>query len=186
MLKRVVDFVMDILETIVFVGSLFIVTYLFIMQPNQVLGASMEKTFQTHDYILTNKVAYRLGKPVRGDIVVFASLGNNEIDFIKRIIGVPGDRVMIKDSLVFVNGTQLNEPYISEPTDTYESGFAQEGVEVIVPEDYLFVMGDNRTHSSDSREFGFVPQSNVIGKVIFRYFPVDNFGSVTNPFSIHS
>ncbi|OGK17619.1 signal peptidase I [Candidatus Roizmanbacteria bacterium RIFCSPHIGHO2_02_FULL_40_13b] len=186
MLKRIVDFVMDILETVVFVGSLFIVTYLFIMQPNQVLGASMEHTFQTHDYILTSKISYRLGKPARGDIVVFASLGNNEIDFIKRIVGLPGDRVMIKDSHVFVNGAQLDEPYISEPTDTFERGFSREGIESVVPEDYLFVLGDNRTHSQDSREFGFVPQSNIIGKVIFRYFPANSFGSVTNPFVTRS
>lgn len=173
---------MDILETVVFVGSLFIVFYLFIIAPNQVLGASMEKTFQTHDYILTSKIAYRLGSPAHGDIVVFASLGNNEVDFIKRIIGLPGDTVMIQDSQVFLNGKFLEEPYITEPTHTFENGFLKEGVTVTVPEGYVFVMGDNRTHSSDSREFGFVPMSNIIGKVIYRYFPVEHMGTVKNPF----
>lgn len=180
--KRLIDFVMDILETVVFVGSLFIVFYLFIVAPNQVLGASMEKTFQTHDYILTSKIAYRLGIPQRGDVVVFASLRNNEVDFIKRIIGVPGDRVMVKDTQVYLNGKLLEEPYITEPTNTFDNGFLKEGVTVTVPENYLFVLGDNRTHSSDSREFGFVPQINIIGKVIFRYFPVNNMGVVKNPF----
>lgn len=182
LVKRLIDFVMDILETVVFVGSLFIVFYLFIVAPNQVQGASMEKTFQTHDYILTSKIAYRLDKPKYGDIVVFASLGNNEIDFIKRIIGVPGDRIKVQNERVYRNGMLLEEPYITEPTKTFQTGFIKEGEEVTVPPDYLFVMGDNRTHSSDSREFGFVPQANVIGKVIYRYFPISNMGRITNPF----
>ncbi len=186
LVKRLIDFVMDILETVVFVGSLFIVFYLFIVAPNQVLGASMERTFQSHDYILTSKIAYRLGKPQVGDVVVFASLRNNEVDFIKRIIGTPGDSVMIKESKVYRNGELLNEPYISEPTITFQTwapGWKmEEGEEVVVPDGYLFVLGDNRTHSSDSREFGFVPQVNVIGKVIYRYFPVNNMGVVKNPF----
>lgn len=182
LVKRLIDFVMDILETVVFVGSLFIVFYLFIIAPNQVQGASMEKTFQSHDYILTSKVSYRLEKPKAGDIIVFASLSNSEVDFVKRIIGVPGDRIKIQNERVFRNGVQLTEPYITEPTNTFQTGFIAEGEEVTVPEDYLFVLGDNRTHSSDSREFGFIPQTNVIGKVIYRYFPVSNMGRVTNPF----
>lgn len=184
--KRLIDFVMDILETVVFVGSLFIVLYLFIIAPNQVQGASMEKTFQTHDYILTSKISYRLDKPKYGDIIVFASLSNSEVDFVKRIIGVPGDRIKIQKERVYRNGALLEEPYITEPTKTFQTGFMQEGEEVTVPQDYVFVLGDNRTHSSDSREFGFVPQINIIGKVIYRYFPVSNMGPITNPFSSES
>lgn len=181
-LKGIVDFIMDILETIAFVGSLFIVTYLFIMQPHQVKGASMENTFQSGDYILTSKIAYKFSPPKRGDVIVFKSPKNPDIDYIKRIIGLPGDRIMISNGEVYLNGTLLQENYIAAKTTLMEGGFMKEGVEVIVPEGYLFVMGDNRPRSSDSREFGFIPTTDVVGKVFFRYFPPHKTGWIKNPF----
>lgn len=180
--KKVINFVMDILETIVFVGSLFIVIYLFVMQPNQVKGASMDQTFNNGDYILTSKIAYKFGSPQRGDVVVFASLRNKDIDYIKRIIGIPGDRVMVKEKKVFVNGVLLNEPYLTVDTNVFEGGFMQEGVEIMVPDGQVVVFGDNRPRSSDSREFGPIPYENIIGKVIYRYFPPTKMGWVKNPF----
>src|SRR3990167_1081615 len=110
--KGIIDFVMDILETIVFIGSLFIVVYLFIMAPNQVKGASMEPSFYTGEYILTSKITYKFRVPHRGDVVVFASPKNPDIDYIKRIIGLPGDQILVKDKEIYVNGTQLDEAYI--------------------------------------------------------------------------
>lgn len=180
--KKIIDFVMDILETVVFVGSLFIVLYLFVAAPNQVKGASMDPTFHNGEYILTSKISYKLGQPKRGDVVVFASLKNPDIDFIKRIIGLPGDHIRIKDSEVYVNGKLLNEEYISAKTTVFEGGFIQNSEEVIVPPGELFVMGDNRPRSSDSREFGFVPIQNIIGKVFYRYFPTDKVGPIKNPY----
>lgn len=180
--KVIIEFVMDILETIVFIGSIFIVTYLFLVAPNQVKGASMEPSFHSGDYILTSKMSYRLRNFQRGDIIVFKAPTNPDIEYIKRIIGLPGDVVVIKEGEVFVNNHQLNEPYIAEKTNIWETGFAQEGVPMTVPADDLFVMGDNRTHSSDSREFGFITEDSVIGQVFFRYFPANAFGQITNPF----
>jgi len=95
LLKGILDFVMDILETVVFIGSLFIVVYLFIMQPNQVKGASMDPTFNSGDYIFTSKITYKLRGFERGDVVVFKSPKNPDIEYIKRIIGLPGDKVMV-------------------------------------------------------------------------------------------
>lgn len=181
-LKKILDFVMDILETVAFVGSLFIVLYLFIMQPHQVKGASMENTFHSGDYILTNKIAYRFGQPQRGDVIVFKSPKNPNIDYIKRIIGLPGDRIMIQNNEVYLNGQILQENYIAAKTTLFQGGFMQEGVEVVVPENHLFVMGDNRPRSSDSREFGFIPITDVIGKVFFRYYPPQAAGWIKNPF----
>lgn len=182
LIKKIIDFVMDILETIAFVGSLFIVMYLFIMQPHQVKGASMEDTFHNGDYILTGKIAYKFGKPKRGDVVVFKSPRNPDIDYIKRVIGIGGDRIMIGNGEVYLNGVLLKENYITAKTTLMEGGFIQEGVEVTVPKGYLFVIGDNRPRSSDSREFGFIPVSDVIGKVFFRYFPPQKTGWIKNPF----
>lgn len=181
-LKGTLEFVMDILETVVFIGSLFIVVYLFIMQPNQVKGASMDPTFNTGDYIFTSKVTYKFRGYNRGDVVVFRSPKNPDIEYIKRIIGLPGDKVMVKDSEVYVNGTKLTENYIAAKTNLWENGFSKNGEEITVPDGDLFVMGDNRPRSSDSREFGPVPEETVIGQVFYRYFPSTKMGSIDNPF----
>jgi len=180
--KAIIEFVMEILETIVFVGSLFIVVYLFVIQPNQIKGASMEPTFQDGNYIFTSKVTYKLRKPVRGDVVVFYAPRNPELEYIKRIIGVPGDTVMIAGGEVYVNGVQLKEPYISDKTAITLTGSLAENQPITVEPDQYFVMGDNRPRSSDSREFGPIPASSIVGQVFYRYFPVDEMGPVKNDF----
>ena len=179
--KAILEFVMDILETVVFIGSLFIVVYLFVMQPNQVKGASMDPTFNTGDYIFTSKVTYKFRGYNRGDVVVFKSPKNPDIEYIKRIIGLPGDKVMVKDSEVFVNGIKLAENYIAAKTNLWENGFSKNGETITVPDGELFVMGDNRPRSSDSREFGPVPEDSIIGQVFYRYFPSTKMGSIDNP-----
>ena len=180
--KSIINFVMDILETVVFVGSLFIVVYLFVAQPNQVKGASMDPTFGSGDYIFTSKVTYKLRLYHRGDIIVFKSPHNPDIEYIKRIIGVPGDVVMVKDGEVFVNGRQLKEDYIAAKTNLWEGGFSKNGEGNKIEDGMLFVMGDNRPRSSDSREFGPITQESVIGQVFYRYFPPSKMGAIPNPF----
>lgn len=179
--KTLLDFVMDILETVVFVGSMFIVVYLFILTPNQVKGASMEPTFHTGEYILTSRISYKFKKMERGDVVVFKSPKNPDIEYIKRIIGLPGDIVTITDGIVKVNENLLSEQYISSTTNLFEGGCVKNGEPYNVPNDEIFVMGDNRPRSSDSREFCSVPIQNLIGLVFYRYFPTDKIGFIKNP-----
>ncbi len=179
--KSVIEFVMDILETVVFVGSLFIVMYLFILQPNQVKGASMEPSFISGDYILTSKVTYKLRPVQRGDVIVFKSPKNPDIDYIKRVIGLPGDKINFKNGEVYVNDIQLSEGYISAKTNLWEAGYSKENTPVIVPEGQIFVMGDNRPRSSDSREFGPVSEESIVGQVFYRYFPANKVGLIENP-----
>lgn len=179
--KKIIDFVMDILETVVFVGSIFIVIYLFVLTPNQVKGASMEPTFHSGDYILTSRITYKFRRMERGDVVVFKSPKNPDIEYIKRIIATPGQTVMVKDGEVYVNGQIMTENYISAKTNLWEGGCIQDGDEYVVPDGELFVMGDNRPRSSDSREFCSVPFQSIIGQVFFRYFPADVVGSINNP-----
>ncbi|NTU74422.1 signal peptidase I, partial [Candidatus Roizmanbacteria bacterium] len=162
--------------------SLFIVIYLFVMQPNQVKGASMEPTFYSGDYIFTSKVTYKIRGYNRGDVVVFKAPKNPDIEYIKRIIGLPGDKILIQSGEVYVNGRQLQEGYISAKTQTWDAGAIQEGEPLIVPNDQLFVMGDNRPRSSDSRDFGTIPMASVIGQVIYRYFPANKMGPISNPY----
>lgn len=181
-IREGIDFVMDILETVVFMGSIFVVMYLFIIQPQQVKGASMNYSFADGDYILTNKIAYKFDTPQRGDVVVFKSPRNPDVDYIKRIIGLPGDRVMIQNKQIFINGNLLEESYIADKTPLFTNGYMEDGIEITVPSDHLFVMGDNRPHSSDSRDFGPIPIADIIGKVAFRYFPFTASGFIQNPY----
>lgn len=178
-IKKAIDFVMDILETVTFVGSLFLVIYLFILSPNQIRGASMEPTFTNGDYILTSKVTYKLRPLHRGDIIVFRSPENPDIEFIKRIIGLPGDNITVRDGEVYVNSSRLNEPYISSKTTSIKEQFAPSGTLIVTP-NTLFVMGDNRVRSSDSREFGPISTSSIIGYVFYRYYPPGKIGWIKN------
>lgn len=180
--KSIIDFVMDILETITFVGSLFIVVYLFIMMPNQVKGASMEPTFQSGEYILTSKITYKLRPIERGDVIVFKSPKNPDIEYIKRVIGLPGDKILVSNGQVLVNDQLLNENYISAITNLWQNGYLKENQPIIVPEAQVFVMGDNRPRSSDSRDFGPISIQSIEGVVFYRYFPPQKAGPIKNPF----
>jgi len=183
MVKSVIEFVMSILETLVFIASIFLVFYLFIVQPNQVKGASMENTFHDREYIFTSKISYKFSPIKHGDVVIFKSPKNNEIELIKRVIALPGDTVMIQNETVYVNNQPITENYIKNPTQLIPGGALEEGVPIIIEPGYMFVMGDNRGGSSDSREFGPVPDSLLVGQVVYRYFPFDSMGVIKNPLS---
>ena len=122
-------------------------------------------------------------KPIRGDVIVFHAPRNYDIEYIKRIIGLPGDTVMVSGQRVYVNGEEINEPYISDFTTLQFGWYVQEGVPFTVPEDHFFVMGDNRPRSSDSREFGPITYESIVGQVFYRYFPFEKMGTVANPFA---
>lgn len=180
--KAILEFFMEILETVVFIGSLFIVIYLYVAQPNQVKGVSMDPTFQSGDNIFTSKITYRFRSYERGDIVVFKSPRNPEIEYIKRVVGIPGDTVTVKNNQVIVNERTLEERYINQPTELWDFGVMKEGVPITVPENHIMVFGDNRPRSSDSREFGPIPMDSVVGQVFYRFSPSNKAGSIENPF----
>ncbi len=183
MIKGIIDFLMDILETVVFIASIFLVFYLFIVQPNQVKGASMENTFHSGEYIFTSKVTYKFRDIKKGDVVIFKSPRNQDIELIKRVIALPGDTVVVHNGFVSVNDLTLNEPYARTETNAFGGGMVNDNVPLVVPEGEIFVLGDNRNASSDSREFGPIPQSTLIGQVFYRYFPFSKMGSIKNPVS---
>lgn len=176
--RRLFAFFFDILESIVVALAIFVVVYLFFYSPHQVKGASMEPNFHDGEYILTNKYEYRFSDPKRGDVIVFKSPQNPEIDYIKRIIGTPGDTIRLSNNHFFVNDVQLEEQYLDDDLFTYFGSFLKEGSEIVVPEDHYFVVGDNRPRSSDSREWGFIERSAIIGKSQLRYWPFDRFGLI--------
>jgi signal peptidase I len=129
----------------------------------RVENISMQPTLYEGELLVVYKLAYQFGEPYRGDIIVFHHNRQPPEDYIKRVIGLPGDKVEIYDQQVFVNGESLNEPYIAAPP-TYNGTWQ-------VPEDQLFVLGDNRNRSSDSHVWGFVPLGDVVGRAVVIYWP---------------
>lgn len=178
---KILDLIFDFLQSIALGGAFFVVVYLFIMQPHQVKGNSMYPTYHDKEYILTDKISYKFRLPERGDVIILKSPKNPDIDFIKRVIGLPGETIKIEDDKVYLNSQLLNEPYLKVNTPIFPNGFMQNGIAVTVPENMIFVMGDNRPGSSDSREFGFIPYENIIGRVFFRYFPINRSGIIEKP-----
>lgn len=153
---------LDILETLV----LAVVLYFGINAISvrvKVDGTSMVPTLQNGEYILVNKLAYKTGEPQRGDIVVFVFPMNPQEDLIKRVIGLPGEKVAIHNGVVSINGIQINEPYIAA-APIYDG-------EWVVTEGQLFVLGDNRNESKDSHQWGLLPLENVVGKAVLIYWP---------------
>ena len=179
-MHKALAFVFDILQTFVLAAAIFVIVYLFLLQPNMIKGASMETNFFDGDYILTEKVMYRFREPKRGEVVVFQSPSRPDVDYIKRIIGLPGETISLTDGIIYINGLPLEEKY--QPTvETAAGRFLTEGKEFTVPEGTYFVMGDNRTHSSDSREFGTVALEDIRGRAILRYWPLNRFGNISTP-----
>ncbi len=180
-IKRAIAAFFDFVQGIVVVLALLVMVYLFIMSPQEINGASMEPNFHNGEYILTNKILYKFRDPIRGDVVIFKSPANKEIDYIKRVIGLPGDIVTLRDNAFWVNEKKIDEPYLAQGTTIFGGSYLSEGKSIVVPPGTYFVAGDNRPHSSDSREFGPVAKEDFIGVAIFRYFPFSQMGPINRP-----
>lgn len=177
LIKSIVNFFMDFLETIVVALSIFVVVYLFMAQPHEVKGSSMEPNFHNNEYILTDKISYRFKTPNRGDVIIFKAPTNPELDYIKRVIGLPSEKVKIEKGKVYVNDLPLNEEYLDSPTTLFPSSTMKEGVDITISVGEYFVLGDNRGHSSDSREFGPISSDLIIGRAFIRYWPLTAVGT---------
>jgi len=160
--------------------ALFVRTFLF--QPTIVEGDSMAETLKPHERVLVNRFIYHFSPIQRGDIVVFHAMGGKEL--IKRVIGLPGDRIEMRHDVLYVNGQPVEEPYLKENLRIWAEKekllgfqsprpFTEDFSEVQVPAGKIFVLGDNRPASSDSRFFGFVSMSDVVGKADLVYWPMD-------------
>lgn len=159
----------DILETLLLSVVLFFLINA-VSARIRIDGSSMEPNLHHGEFVIVSKVNYKLGEPERGDVVVFDFPRNITQEYIKRIIGLPGDQIIIKDGQVYVNGEALVEPYLKmEPQ--YEG-------EWVVEENELFVLGDNRNNSSDSHNWGMVPMENVVGEALLVYWPPGSWGLI--------
>lgn len=168
----------EVLETITLTILMFM-AFRFAVQNYRVDGHSMVPTFQDQEYILVDKAAYLFHPPERGDVIVFAYPLDPTQDYIKRVIGVPGDHVQVtEDGVVSVNGVRLPETYVNDLTNPYPP------TDLIVCADHYFVLGDNRGDSSDSRAWGLVPRDNIIGKASLIYWPIGSFHVVPSAQSV--
>ena len=175
----------EIAETLVLTVVIFLGIQTFVAQPFQIDQTSMEQTLLPGQYVLIDKLTPRFSPYEPGDIVIFKSPetgGRGEVPLIKRVVAVGGDRVELRDGSVFVNGTKLAEPYlfadggVAQPTDPSAGQSTWD-----VPAGDLFVMGDHREVSQDSRVFGPIPASSVLGRAFLRYWPINSFEVIHRP-----
>ncbi len=164
-------FLLDLVETVGLALILFVIIN-SVSARVRVDGSSMLPTLHDGEFVLVNKLAYRMGTPGRGDIIVFRSTTEANLDLIKRIVGVPGDQIRIGGGRVSVNGQPLDEPYINAAPNYFG--------EWRVPQGYLFVLGDNRNDSSDSHMWGYLPEDNVIGKALLIYWPPPEWAMINH------
>lgn len=164
---------------------LAIVVRVFLFAPVVVEGPSMLPTLHNGDHLIVSKINYTVGSPERFDIVVFHA--TEKKDYIKRVIGLPGDKVAVKDDQLYINGEPVDEPFLNEEVSqlTASEKLTQDftisqlpgGFEE-VPEGYLLVLGDNRDNSTDSRTIGMVPKDELVGEAVFIYWPFDRIGFI--------
>ncbi len=170
-----VTFLLETAQTIILAVVLYFLIDSVVARV-RVENISMEPTLNPGEFILVNKLAVKLNDINRGDIIVFHFPQNPKEDYIKRVIGLPGDSIVIRNNKVYVNNQEITEPYIAaEPA--YMGNW-------VVPEGNLFVLGDNRNQSSDSHSWGYVPMNLVVGKALVIYWPIDQFKTLSQPIAV--
>ncbi len=172
--------VREVIETIVLTILMFLVIR-FAVQNFNVEGTSMEPSLHDTELILVDKWTYLFHPPQRGDVIVFVAPPDHNLDYVKRIIGIPGDRITIDNTTVIVDGVTLKETYV-DPANQGNIFNYKNIHNMLVPPNKYFVLGDDRIRSSDSRDWGFVPRNNIIGRAALVYWPLheDNYGFLPN------
>ncbi|MDP3963998.1 MAG: signal peptidase I [bacterium] len=179
-LKKIWQFIYETGKTILVSLAVVLVVRSFIVQPFYVRGASMEPNFEDGEYLIINEIVYTCvkshcaGMPERGDVIVFRYPLDPSEYFIKRVIGLPGDTIDIDAGTITVNGKELEEPYLDPYLETYGK------VHISLGSDEFYVLGDNRSASSDSRRWGVLNRRNIVGKVWLRGWPPDRVGVISD------
>jgi signal peptidase I len=168
----------EIVETVALTLLIFLVIRL-VIQSYHVDGPSMQPGLTSDEYVLVNKAAYLFHQPERGDVIVFHYPRDTRQDYIKRIIGLPGDTIQIDSTHVWVNGELLNEPYITIPANPFAKIWK-------VPANSYFVLGDNRLVSDDSRYWDYVPKDFIVGKAVIVYWPIKDWKFINTYPSVYT
>lgn len=177
--KEFFSFIFEILKIVVIAALIVLPIRYFLFQPFFVRGASMEPNFQNLDYLIIDEISYRFREPERGEVVVFKYPQDPSSRFIKRIIGLPGENIKIEEGKVFIEEEGefklLEEPYLPKSTTTPGD------IQVFLEKDEYFVLGDNRTFSSDSRRWGSLSRDKIVGRVFLRLWPFSCFAKIEAP-----
>lgn len=190
-LRKIYYFLLDTVQTFLIAAAIFLVIYVTLFRPFEVKGESMYPNFYNQEYVLTNLIGFEnlgfyhatFGKLYLGDVVVFSAPPEPDKDYIKRVIGLPGDTVSLKDGYVYINDKKLDESkYLKPDVKTFGQAFLTDNNSIKVPDEQYFVLGDNRTASSDSRAWGFVKKELIVGKSSFVYWPINRIRAIENPY----
>jgi len=173
--KKIFLGIWEYLETLIIIVAVVLVVRTYLIQPFLVSGASMEPNFSDGNYLIINELSYRLHDPSRGDVIVFRAPTNDRTFFIKRIIGLPEEEVVVKNGKVEINGFVLEESYL--PNDL----FTRSDLRVVLGEEEYFVMGDNRSESYDSRSWGPLSRDKIIGVARIRLWPIGQVMAIEAP-----
>lgn len=174
-IKILITIPFGLLFALLFLSAVGVLAYLFFIKPFQVTGNAMAPNYNNGMYLMTKIVRPNNIVIERGDVIIFKSPKNSEVEYVERVVGMPGETVMLKSGEIYINGQRLDETkYLSPGVKTYAGAFLAEGQTLTIPFGQYFMLGDNRSHSSDSREWGFVPQENIISKVAFCYWNCSN------------
>lgn len=173
------SYLVEFIETIVIFGAIFAAIYLFVAQFHKVSGNSMVPTYHNNDFLITEKISYKMREPKHGEVIVLKNPRDESMDFIKRVIALPGDTIEVRNEQIFLNNQPLVESYLSPGTPTQAGAFLKEGLPVKAAAYQYYVIGDNRGHSSDSREWGPIKKEEIIGRALFRYWPPNVIGLLT-------
>jgi signal peptidase I len=170
----------QVVEWVLLIGLAVVIALVvkaFLIQAFYIPTGSMEPTLDVNDRVLVNKLAYRLGDPERGDIIVFDAPREARTDdvqeLIKRVIGLPGETIESRDGRIYIDGQLLEEPYL---TDVNRDNLGEPIAPIVIPEGQYFVMGDNRSNSQDSRFFGTISEDDIVGRAFVRIWPIPDFG----------
>ena len=163
----------EMVETILLTLLIYILIRTFLIENYRVVGHSMDPTLADQQFLVVNKLDYRLREPRRGDIIVFFDPRNGDRKLIKRIIGLPGETIEVHGGQVIVDGQALDEPYIQNQGRYSE-------MPTLVPEGQYYVLGDNRSNSSDSHNWGTLPEDKIVGRAWFSYWPPDMWGAIAH------
>lgn len=172
-----VEISLEALRTLLFFGIVAILMRFFVVQPFVVIGESMKPAFADKEYLLIDKLSYRLRNPKRGEVIILRPPSSPKETYIKRIIGLPGEKIEIEGNIIKINGQHLLEPYLSN----IDSSETDQELKTILGPNEFFVLGDNRLHSSDSREIGPIPRINLVGRAAVAVVPLAKAGFIFPP-----
>jgi signal peptidase I len=163
----------EMVETVLLTLLIYVLVRTFLFENYRVVGHSMLPTLEDDQFLIVNKLGYRLHEPQRGDVVVFRDPRSPDRKLIKRVVGMPGEVIETRNGQVYVDGEPLDEPYIQAP-----GRYSQPSTQI--PEGHYYVLGDNRNNSSDSHNWGNLPQDRIVGKAWLSYWPPDLWGVISD------